>query len=415
MRWSATRLRHLYDLADALSSHFAVPIEITDSAFSRILLADRDASGAPVGRRIATPASLAGQNGQHFATRDIVRDAGVDVLGIPGFTVIPLVTAGSRDPEAYLWLIEVNLPLPDAHVEHIRTVAMRTFEAVGSLPVDDEDDGTTTESTLLLETDTSEFMRRLEQTAIAKRMPVGTPVFAISVLVEPRDAHYETSEQLRTAVRKLIERIRGTGGPRRAILAAAAVEAVALVTTLEGEAENDAERIISSVQDELFRLRAKSLTHDWSIGVSNLVHPWEDAYAAVWQARQAAVVGARVQWRDARIDWRDAAPYRGVSSVSPSLLRTSFLTPRLERFLTNAEDEDLVGTLRSYLRHAGNVQAVAAEQFLHRGTVYYRLRRVETLLGVDLTDGNSRLAIHLGLLSWNLVADAAGQAREQSA
>lgn len=408
--WSrATRLRHLYDLADSLSGHFSVPVEITDRDFARVLLTDRDASGAPLARNLSTPASMARREGAPFLSRQIVRNPGVEVLGIPGFTVIPLLADDSVHPEAYLWLIEVNGPLPQPHVEHIRTVATRTFRAISALP-DDEPEATM-ESTLLLETAPRDFVRRLERTAIAKGMVTGSPVVALSVLVTPRDAHYETSEQLRAAVRQLLERIGGTAGTRRAILASTDDEAVALVTTSEGRAAEDMERLVSALQDELFRLRAKELTHDWSIGVSDLGLGWDAAHTAVWQARQAAAVGARIGWRDSRIDWRDAAPYRGVSEVSPALLRDSFLSPRLESFLGDPENADLVATLRSYLQHAGNVQAVAAEQFLHRGTVYYRLRRIETLLDVDLTDGNARLSIHLGVLSWTLVADVVGYAR----
>jgi hypothetical protein len=413
----ATRLRHLYDLADSLSGQFGVPVEITDRDFSRMLLTDQDPSGAPVSRLLSTPATMARNAGSAAASREVVRNPGVEVLGIPGFTVIPLPTEESVRPAAYLWLIEVNGPLPSPHIEHIRIIATRTFLALSSLP-DDEAfvrEDAAAESSLLLETTPHDFLPRLESAAIAKGMAVGAAVFAISVLVSPRDHHYETSERLRRGMKQLLGRVRDAGAGRNAIFAATPVEAVVLVAMRQGtDADDEVERIISTVQDELFRLRAKEITHDWTIGISDPDLGWDAAYAAVWQARRAAAVGARIDWRDARIDWRDAAPYQGVSEVSPALLRRSFLTPQLERFLDDPENADLVATLRSYLRHAGNVQSVAAEQFLHRGTVYYRLRRIETLLKIDLTDGNTRLAIHLGVLSWTLVADAADYARSRA-
>ena len=33
---------------------------------------------------------------------------------------------------------------------------------------------------------------------------------------------------------------------------------------------------------------------------------------------------------------------------------------------------------------------------IHRATLYYRLQKVEKVTGVNLADGNDRLALHLG-------------------
>lgn len=60
-------------------------------------------------------------------------------------------------------------------------------------------------------------------------------------------------------------------------------------------------------------------------------------------------------------------------------------------------DPDLRRTARTYLDLAGNVQRTAAALSIHRQTLYHRLRRITTLTGYDLDDGDDRLTLHLAL------------------
>lgn len=54
-------------------------------------------------------------------------------------------------------------------------------------------------------------------------------------------------------------------------------------------------------------------------------------------------------------------------------------------------------TLEAYLRHGGSAKRTCDELFIHRNTLSYRLRRVTTLLGVDLDDGEACAALILAL------------------
>ncbi|MFC7456271.1 PucR family transcriptional regulator [Brachybacterium sp. GCM10030267] len=58
-------------------------------------------------------------------------------------------------------------------------------------------------------------------------------------------------------------------------------------------------------------------------------------------------------------------------------------------------DDQLVDTLHAYLEHESNIAATAAALGLHRNTVTSRMRRIESLIGADLHDPSSRLALHL--------------------
>ncbi|MFD6290561.1 PucR family transcriptional regulator [Streptomyces sp. NPDC060205] len=60
-------------------------------------------------------------------------------------------------------------------------------------------------------------------------------------------------------------------------------------------------------------------------------------------------------------------------------------------------DRELFTTAELYLDRAGDARATAVELGLHRASVYHRVRRIEDVTGLDLSDGQHRLLLHLGI------------------
>ncbi|KJQ52899.1 helix-turn-helix domain-containing protein [Microbacterium sp. SA39] len=93
-------------------------------------------------------------------------------------------------------------------------------------------------------------------------------------------------------------------------------------------------------------------------------------------------------------------PALDIASIVHSL-PSSGLRSLSRRVLAPLEEADpsgtLTETLRSFLRHSGTVRAIGDELFIHRNTLAYRVRRIETLLGVDLQDGETRATLLLAL------------------
>lgn len=58
---------------------------------------------------------------------------------------------------------------------------------------------------------------------------------------------------------------------------------------------------------------------------------------------------------------------------------------------------DLAAVLRCYLAHSGSVRDAAADLFVHRNTVTYKLRKIESVLGEDLSDFRVRERLNVGL------------------
>ncbi|WP_262002288.1 PucR family transcriptional regulator [Microbacterium sp. Mcb102] len=71
--------------------------------------------------------------------------------------------------------------------------------------------------------------------------------------------------------------------------------------------------------------------------------------------------------------------------------------PAAESLLAPLRDGggELLTTLSAYLDHESGIAATASALGLHRNTVMVRIRRVQELLGIDMTDPEARLALHL--------------------
>ena len=126
------------------------------------------------------------------------------------------------------------------------------------------------------------------------------------------------------------------------------------------------------------------------IGVSGARDRLEDARDALREAETSAALAeplgvALVRWEELGA-YQLLAPLAGAPLPGP-----------LRRLLDHPDAEPLVATLEAYLDRAGDARAAAAALFVHRTTLYHRLRRIEAITGTSLRDGDDRLLLHIGL------------------
>jgi DNA-binding PucR family transcriptional regulator len=68
-----------------------------------------------------------------------------------------------------------------------------------------------------------------------------------------------------------------------------------------------------------------------------------------------------------------------------------------------ARSTQLVQTLSEYLECGGNYDATARQLSMHRSTLRYRLQRIRTVSGLDLTDPDTRFNLQLATRAWTTV------------
>lgn len=133
------------------------------------------------------------------------------------------------------------------------------------------------------------------------------------------------------------------------------------------------------------------------VAAGGTVRGLENAATSYEQARRAATVSASVSNFGDVVCWDDLGIYKMLAELPIDTLAPGAMHPGLQVLIEDPRNHLLVETLECYLDHAGDVQRTAAALYLHRTSLYHRLRRFERIAEVDLANGDDRLALHLGL------------------
>ncbi|MBP2328958.1 sugar diacid utilization regulator [Kibdelosporangium banguiense] len=158
------------------------------------------------------------------------------------------------------------------------------------------------------------------------------------------------------------------------------------------------ERNIRALAEQLNRMEDGGERPTVAIGgaVSSL-----EEVAKSYEQASAALRADHVLRRQGVIDWDELEPGQMLAVLAPSPPPAHLVPPRLASMGEVLSDE-LLATLRCFLENMGDVSKVAEKLYVHRSTVYYRISRVEELMGLSLSDGTVRLVLHWWLRSADL-------------
>ena len=142
-----------------------------------------------------------------------------------------------------------------------------------------------------------------------------------------------------------------------------------------------------------------------ALSISAGLESWDQLGQALIGARLAAEAGAVGPPRQ----WHDASR----TEVGQLLLSLRGL-PELQAFaeerlgplleIGGERGRDLLVTLEAYLHCGGRKTEAAKELGIERQSLYHRLDRIESILAVDLNDGDTDLALHLAVMIRRLLS-----------
>lgn len=143
------------------------------------------------------------------------------------------------------------------------------------------------------------------------------------------------------------------------------------------------------------------------VGLGSVQVQLEDAHLSYRHALAALKAASMVVPRDGVSRWDRLGAWRALT-----LMPTADLAATLDsRVSALGENPTLAETVEAYLEHGCDAAAAAATLHVHRGTLYYRLRRATEISGLDLGDGGDRLTAHLGLMAMRLLRQDPGADR----
>lgn len=104
------------------------------------------------------------------------------------------------------------------------------------------------------------------------------------------------------------------------------------------------------------------------------------------------------------IFYDELGPYKLLIAIEDKDVIEAYYKETIEPIVRydSFNQSDLRTILESYLRHSGSVKDTAEEMFIHRNTVNYKIKKIEELLQIDLSQLDNRIKLTMGLMLDNL-------------
>ncbi|OYD08827.1 PucR family transcriptional regulator [Paludifilum halophilum] len=171
--------------------------------------------------------------------------------------------------------------------------------------------------------------------------------------------------------------------------------------------ETPEQRVIDTVQTFLDILEGRVYERfpewsiSWGIGESRAgINTFRESYL---DARTALDIGRRQKGPGHRNFYMDTGLYRALQHLSEHPDMREITWSSMGRLLGYSKQRgiDLVETFTSYLRNQCNVSQTARELNLHRQSLLYRLRKIESLTGRSLLNPDDLFLLQLSIKLWS--------------
>lgn len=137
-------------------------------------------------------------------------------------------------------------------------------------------------------------------------------------------------------------------------------------------------------------------------GLGKRVKHFSDYHVSYQQARTALKIGYR---KEKRRTWYDQT---GLDRILLNLYEFDDMQEMMKNTITplikyEAERQmDLIGTFTAFHQYRGNVSQTARSLHLHRQSLLYRLRKIESLTGLSLNNSDHLFLLELCLKTWKI-------------
>lgn len=137
-------------------------------------------------------------------------------------------------------------------------------------------------------------------------------------------------------------------------------------------------------------------TGNYHEGIVGLKESYENAKVALTIGRNKKGLGERMLYENTRID-RVLLNLAENEEMKEVILST--IGPLVK--YDEQRNMDLIGTFTTYNHYHGNVSQTARALNLHRQSLMYRLRKIESLTGLSLIDPDDLFLLDLSVKIWN--------------
>lgn len=300
-----------------------------------------------------------------------------------------------NDLLGFLWLVESDGPVTDEQASAVRQAADRAALILHrEYLIGELNRGRERELLRDLVADDANLHGTAATQLITDDLFASGPV-TVMVLSIAREADQPLGEWDRLALAGSLDHGRQRRPPRFALQLERANHGILLTRCTMQKSSDEIDELAAMIHKRMTSESGRS-AQECTIGIGQPRHKLSDAYHSYLEARRAANLAPIVGVLGPIVRYSDLGIYGLLAELPPERLRQN-MHRGLQTLLNNVSEDTLVTTLEVFLDNAGNVQQTATQLCVHRGTLYNRLHRIEEIAGVALSNGDDRLALHLGL------------------
>jgi sugar diacid utilization regulator len=173
--------------------------------------------------------------------------------------------------------------------------------------------------------------------------------------------------------------------------------ALCLVSSARGERARHIEATAARLQAELQRTFVGSRCAPMVTTVGGIKTGLDQAWSSYDEAlRTARVVQAFPSLGDLA-SWERLGVYRLLSNVAQDQIDARLLHPGVVALMNSKDAAERLRLVEVYLDSNADAGRTAEIMDIHRTSVYYRLGRIEEVMGVSLNDGLEKLGVHISV------------------
>ncbi|MER6361736.1 helix-turn-helix domain-containing protein [Kitasatospora sp. NPDC001527] len=404
-RWRApVRSAALQELVEELAESLHRSVTLTDPWCRRICSSRHFGDADPARLHSLLQGRASSEVARHVLDQGVARWAGPGFLeGRDDLGLLPRYCVPLRERGHFLGLLTVIAPESALAPEETEAIARATPAVIGQLYADhvSADAGTAREQELVLSLLDASPAARAE----ARKRLVGDALLpdaphAVVSVVQVTGSRVPPG-QVATALRGALEGLRRTRSADGAI--AVAADRAVLLQLADRPLHED---VLREQSAHILRALAPRLDASAApvIGIGARQPGLADARTSYEQALVAARAAQRMPGLRGVGSWEELGEFAVLLQLPDRALNGSLVPKPLSALLDCANGPRLEATLRCFLDHAGSIPRTAEALEIHRTSLYYRLRQIQEITGLDLDNGADRITLHLGLRVRELLA-----------
>ena len=302
----------------------------------------------------------------------------------------------------YLWLLASDGPLTDDEADVLRQTAEQAAHILQRDHLLDElRQGRSREHIRDLLSDDPHLHGDAAKQLIEEEVLVAGPVSSLVVVI-PHETDRPLSDKDRLALTIGLEHGCGRTPPRGAVHLERVDHGVVVAAHSGLPAGREIDDLAAAVQHRVCQAGGYPPEQCY-VGIGEPRPSLNEAHGSYLEAQRAADVAQVTRAFGTIVRYSDLSVYRLLAELPTDRLNRS-IHPGLQRLLEHDGDlAVLARTLEVFLDNAGDVKRTAEDLNVHRASVHYRLRRIEEIADIDLSNGDDRLALHIGLKIARLV------------